>query len=177
MTPSKSSSWPSTVSRRSGRRGAVRPRGTRRGWGSWASCRRSCRRSPNKITAETTCVTARRVLMEGIRLPTTLLLASARIRCTCFVSASGLSIVSGRLSPSRSRNHSRIRRSWRTDSRRLLFSQVLNRTRFVFPPASAGTGARRRRPREDSKGPRWPVSSRCQLGRELTVPASVEPVG
>jgi hypothetical protein len=42
-----------------------------------------------------------------------------RIGCTCFVPAPGLSIVSRRLSPSSSRNHSRIRRSWQTDSRRL----------------------------------------------------------
>ena len=59
-----------------------------------------------------------------------------RTGCTCFVPAPGLSVVSGRLSPSSSRNHSRTRRWWQTDSRRLqiLFLQALNRTRFVVPP-------------------------------------------
>ena len=42
---------------------------------------------------------------------------------------SRLSVVSSRLSPSSSRNHSRIRRSWQTDSRRLVrgFGQILAR--------------------------------------------------
>jgi putative addiction module component (TIGR02574 family) len=50
-----------------------------------------------------------------------LLSASGRRRtgCTHFVPALGLSVVSRRLSASSSRNHSRIRRSWQTDARRL----------------------------------------------------------
>ena len=60
-----------------------------------------------------------------------------RIGCTCFVPAPWLSVVSCRLSPSSSRNHSRIRRMWQTDSRRLQNHISLSVRSLDNRPASA----------------------------------------